>query len=212
MFAIPTVGYGQETEQKPQIESAGKPAPLPPLKQRVLYDKKSAKPVRLTAKNVASDPNQLVLFFEQNPDKLAVESMPPELVLTVSQLLIQGRSWLLAEKLMFDAIKRWPERNALRQLYGRILIQLGRPKAARRYLDPLLKADKPDAISQFLYGLATWRMKPMTTSLDKEARQSFQKVLSLAPNFRDISGWTAADIRRQLNRGSSGRANMPSAP
>ena len=79
-------------------------------------------------------------------------------------------------------------------------------------VDPLLKSDAPDAISQFLYGLASWRMKPRTTALEKEARQSFQKVLSLAPNFRDISGWTAADIRRQLNRGSSERVNMPSAP
>ena len=77
--------------------------------------------------------------------------MPPELVLTVSQLLIQARSWLLAERLMFDAIKKWPSRNTLRQRYGRILIQLGRPKATRHYLKPVLTADTSDAVSGFVW-------------------------------------------------------------
>ena len=43
-------------------------------------------------------------------------------------------------------------------------------------------------------------MTPRTADIEREARESFNKVLSLAPAFQDISGWTASDIRRQLNR------------
>ena len=61
--------------------------------------------------------------------------MPPELVLTVSQLLIQARSWLLAERLMFDAIKKWPSRNTLRQRYGRNPHSIGTPESSSTLLE-----------------------------------------------------------------------------
>ena len=210
LLCLPTMGHA-----KPALKEAGEPAALPPQTERRPFQQTTAEPIKLDADTIAKDPNQLVLYFKQNPTKLDISTMPPELAVTVAQLLIQARSWILAEKVLFDAVKKWPARLILRRLYTRILVQLGRPAAARRFIEPVIKANADDPVSHFLKGLATYRIQPQTPALTAEARASFQKTLELDPNFRDASGWRARDIERQLNRRSTGQTptlERPSVP
>ncbi|MEE2788597.1 MAG: hypothetical protein VX589_14735 [Myxococcota bacterium] len=215
LSALITVFIPMAGLAKPSLSTAGEPTALPPQNARRAFQKKNAAPIQLNADTIAKDPNQLVLYFEQNPDKLKIDTMPPELAVTVAQLLIQARSWILAEKVLHDAVQKWPDRLILRRLYTRILVQLGRPAAARRFIEPVIQANDRDPVSHFLKGLATYRMQPQTEALTAEAKASFRKTIALDPNFRDSSGWQARDIQRQLNRRSSSSSpslERPSVP
>ena len=159
--------------------------------------------------DIVRDPKKMVAFLKGRPDRMDVSRMDPALALTVSGVLIEGGAWLTAEKMLFNAVKLWPDRADLRTTHGRVLIQLGRPGAALRTTTQATKTMPELSAPHFLRALALLRVQPITKARRLEAMGELEKVLALDPDFRDPSGWTATDVRNQLRQMRAGRREAP---
>ena len=197
---------------KPPLENAlGGPAALVAPNRRIPLQptsKTSNGEKDIDAEMIARDPNALVTFLKDNPERMSVEKMNPSVVLTVAQLLLEGQAWLLAEKFLHDAVAKWPDRADLKRSYGRVLIQLGRPQHSVKILLAAETLNPRDATVQFLLGLTYVRTKPTTEVLRKKALRAFRRVLELEPAFVDPTGWSARTIRAQIDR-MEGRSALP---
>ena len=197
-------------------DGLGPERPLPPASTRVQYQPADElKDTDLQPKNILKDPQTLVRFLKANPDRLSVDAMNPALVLTISRILVEGDALFLAEKLLFLARAKWSDRPDLSREHGRMLIQLGRSNAAATILEKAVEVEPRNVSNHFLYAFASVRRKPLTANHQAVAIKHFQMVLQLDPNFRDQSGWTASNIKNQLDRmmnPSKADAKKPSAP
>lgn len=173
---------------------------MPPKDQLVPMSSKTRAPVAIPAKpeNIARNPAQLVAFLKENPDRMKIDTMNPALVLTISELLLDGQAWFTSEKLLHEAVQKWSDRTDLRRAYARVLVQLGRPDYAVNILGDVSSETNPEA--HFLLGLALARSLPKTENKQRTALDSFRKVLTLRADYIDVSGWTASDIQRQIDR------------
>ena len=190
--------------------------PLPPKGKRVAYtpEKKLGR-AELVPKDILQNPKTLIRFLRSNPDQVNVDRMTPPLTLTFAKILMGEKALFLAEKLLYGGVKKWPDRIDLAEQYGRVLIQIGQPDAAIKLLEKAVKA-KPDSPStNFLYAFAIVRRQPSTPKTKQLAMKHFRNVLRLNPKYTDESGWTAQNIRNQLDRmmGLSPRGKgRPGAP
>ena len=173
---------------------------MPPSDQLIPMVRKSApaQPVPPNPENIARNPSQLVEFLKENPDRMKVDTMNPALVLTISELLLDGQAWFISEKLLHEAVQKWNDRTDLRRAHARVLIQLGRPDTASKVLGDVSADTNPEA--HFLQGLALARSTPKTEAKTRQAIKSFQQVLTLRADYMDVSGWRARDIQRQIDR------------
>ncbi len=173
---------------------------MPPSDQLIPMVNKAApaKAVAPKQENIARDPAQLVAFLKQNPDRMKVDTMNPALVLTISELLLDGQAWFTSEKLLHEAVQKWGDRQDLRRAHARVLIQLGRPDYAAKMLGDISADTNPEA--HFLLGLAMARSTPKTETKTRQAVQAFRQVLKLRADYIDVSGWRARDIQRQIDR------------
>tara|TARA_B100001250_G_scaffold401986_1_gene414534 strand:+ start:224 stop:844 length:621 start_codon:yes stop_codon:yes gene_type:complete len=158
----------------------------------------SAQTAAPKAKDIARDPAALVTFLKKNPHRMNVETMNPALVLTMSELLLDGQAWLVSETLLYQAVKKWPDRADLKRAYARVLIQLGRPDYAVRIIEEM--NDSQDAEAHFLRALGLVRSKPKSDAKSKAALDAFRAVLRARPDYMDKSGWTAKDVQTQIDR------------
>jgi hypothetical protein len=150
------------------------------------------------AGDIARNPRALVAFLKKNPDRMNVDTMNPALVLTMSELLLDGQAWFVSEKLLHQAVKKWSDRPDLKRAYGRVLIQLGRPDYAVKLLESV--GGDPDAETQFLTALGLVRSEPKTEEKSRRALTAFRAVLKKQPGYVDASGWSARDIQAQIDR------------
>ena len=195
-----------------QPKKPGRAGALPPKAELVPMKGETALSADLNpdADSMAKDPLVLIEFLKENPDRLNVSRMNPALVLTMTELLLNGHAWVLASKLLHQAVAKWPERNDLRRSYGRVLIQLGRPDYALTVLKPI--PEKSDAEASFLVGLATVRSNANSADKAQRAIRAFQETLSIEPNYVDASGWTARDIKNQIDRMTGSAQSSSAAP
>ena len=143
---------------------------------------------------LANDPDALVRFVTANPERLDVKQMDPALVLTLVQVLLRGDRTFLAEKLLHDASKHWPERIDLARGWARVLISLGQPDAARPVLEAAQAKLPTDPVVRYLLGRACLGSKPSTPEKDACAKKAFEAVLELNPQYRDPDGVRAQDL------------------
>lgn len=189
-------------------EAGGKDTIMPPTAARVPFVAPTPLPAvdeALDPQTLANDPDLLGRFIEANPKRLDATDMEPEVALTVAQILLRGDRTFLAERLLWSAMRRWPERADIIRAHARVLISLGRPDAAIRELRGAIQLSPGDPAARYLLGRALLTLPASTTS-EAQARTAFEAVLEIDPNYRDPEGVGAADIRRVLTRLREGRS------
>jgi predicted Zn-dependent protease len=154
----------------------------------------------LGPERLATDPVALLQFVEANPERMDVNKMDPALVLTLTQVLLRADRTFLAEKLLFQAAAKWPDRTDLARGWARVAISLGRPAAAKARLEKALVAAPGDAVSHYLLGRACVGQQPATPESDACAKKAFETVLELNSAYTDADGVTAKDLRAILAR------------
>ena len=198
--AISLLVFSTGFSQPKLRDHLGPERPMPPAAERYDFLQERGTGADLTQNNLLKDPASLVRFFRKNPNRLSVDSMNPALALTISRILVEGGALFISEKLLDMSTKKWAQRPDLHREHGRILVQLGRPNSAVLKLRKLIENEPDNAANHFIYAFALVRQKPETSERKLEAIKHFEKVLSLDPNYRDSSGWSASNIRNQLNR------------
>lgn len=195
----------------PSLDEAGGADTLaPPAAARVPFTPPTPLPAADEAvdpQSLANDPDLLGRFIEANPGRLDAADMQPEVALTVAQILLRGDRTFLAERLLWNAARRWPERGDIGRAHARVLISLGRPDAAIQELRAVIQRSPGDPAARYLLGRALLTL-PASAGSEAQARVAFEAVLEIDPSYRDPEGVTAEDIRRVLSRlrqGPSGR-------
>ncbi|MEE2757198.1 MAG: CDC27 family protein [Myxococcota bacterium] len=194
------LGFDSAHAQPKLRDQLGPERPMPPAGERHAFQVNQTAATQINQDNLLKNPANLVRFFRENPTRLSVDSMNPALALTISRILVEGGALFISEKLLDMSIQKWTMRNDLKREHGRLLVQLGRPNAAVLKLRKLVEDEPNNAANHFIYAFALVRLKPETDARKNEAIKHFEKVLFLDPNYRDSSGWSASNIRNQLNR------------
>lgn len=163
------------------------PTPLP-------ADREGLDPARL-----AQDPDLFGRFIEADPRRLDTASMEPAVALTLAQILLRGERTFLAEKLLWDASRRWPERSDLARAHARVLISLGRPQAAVDGLEGAIKGSPGDASLRYLLARALLGL-PRTARNEAAAAVALEATLEIDPQYVDPEGVTAEEIRQVIGR------------
>lgn len=167
------------------------PAPLP-------VDREGLDPARL-----AQDPDLFGRFIEADPARLDTASMEPAVALTLAQILLRGERTFLAEKLLYDASRKWPERADLTRAHARVLISLGRPRAAVDGLNAAIGRSPGDASLRYLLARALLAM-PRDVVTTGGAVAALEATLEIDPFYADPEGTTASDIRQVIERLKAG--------
>lgn len=187
----------------PALDDAlGPETVMPPAAERVRWTAPPPLPAAdetLDPAQLASDPDMFGRFIEANPDRLDVDLMQPEVALTLAQILLRGDRTFLAEKLLHDAARKWPERVDLARGHGRVLVSLGRPEAALRVLRPAVQRSPGDPALRYLIGRALLSL-PRSRANEEAAVQALEAVVEIDPGYRDPEGVTAADIKQVAER------------
>lgn len=149
----------------------------------------------------AQDEGQIVRHLEAHPDRLNVDTMGnPELVRASVELLLRADRAFLAERLLAQAVEKWPEDAGLRRAWGRVLLSLGRPEPARAQLEKVVVAVPSDPSAHYLLAKAWLAREPRTPESDARAAAALREVVRLDPDYQDPDGVTAAVIRDLLKR------------
>ncbi len=164
-----------------------------------------ALPADVKPQDLADDPAALVRFVTANPERLNVEKMDPALVLTLVQVLLRADRTFLAERLLHDAHRKWPDRIDLSRGWARVLVSLGRPDAARPVLVDAQGKAPGDPVVRYLLGRACLASLPQTPEKDACARAAFEAVIEIAPDYRDPDGVSAADLKGIVARLAVGK-------
>ena len=175
----------------------------PPKASLVALNPKPPLAAEVSPEVLATDPAALIQFVEQHPDRLNVEKMDPALVLSLSTVLLQADRTFMAERLLADASARWPERVDLLRAWGRVLVSIGRPTAARALLTTGVQEAPKSAVMQYLLGRACLGERPPSPKNERCALKAFKAVLELEPAFKDPDGITAQDLRGLVAKLSS---------
>ena len=163
---------------------------------------KPAAPVaaEIDPEQMARDPARLAAFFRQDPSRLEITRMTPELARMLSGILLRGNETFLAEKLLHNAAKRWPDEVAITRGWARVLLSLGRPEAARRVLEKTVAGAPTDATAQYLLGRAYMSIDPKDPASQKKILAAFEATLAVAPDYRDSDGVGAKEIRAGIDQ------------
>jgi tetratricopeptide (TPR) repeat protein len=181
----------------------------PPRNQAVSWEKRTLAPGEMPdAETLARDPKLLSAWLEQNPDKLDAARMDPGLLLSIVQMLLTGSRVFEAERLLYQGMKRWPENLDIARRWGGIVVRLGRTEAARETLDRIAPQANDPAL-YYLLGTIYIRREPRAESDLRAALAAWEKVLALAPDYRDPDGSNAEQIRNAIEKL---RKDLPAEP
>ncbi|MCA9542750.1 MAG: tetratricopeptide repeat protein [Myxococcales bacterium] len=183
----------------------GPPTVAPTDRELVPLNPPEPLPAGVRPEALASDPEALVRFVAANPERLDVKQMDPALVLTLVQVLLRGDRTFLAEKLLHDAHRQWPERVDLARGWARVLISLGRPDAAIPVLEDAQGKAPGDPVVRYLLGRACLGSQPNTPEKDACARKAFEAVIELNPQYTDPDGVRAQDLMGIIQKLSANR-------
>ncbi len=197
-------------------EMLGPETVLPPATARVRYEVEVPLAEDASPEALARDPRRLAAFFRQDPERLGSDRMTPELARMLAGILLRGNETFLAETLLHNAAKRWPKDAETLRAWGRVLISLGRPEAARRALDTAVAANPKDPTAHYLLGRALMAIDPQDPVNQAKVLAAFEATLAAAPEYVDSDGVGAAEIRAAIaqikqNRSPSGAATSPPA-
>ncbi|USE35147.1 tetratricopeptide repeat protein [Endozoicomonas sp. SCSIO W0465] len=98
----------------------------------------------------------------------------------VSAIMVKGRALhklkrdAEAEVMLFEAVQRYPDKNRLRLLYGRVLVHAGKLDQARKQFEVLLERAPGESDVVLSLGLIT-----LENGLEQEAGQYFEQLLTL---------------------------------
>lgn len=182
---------------------------VPSQAARVEYAPAAPVAEEMDPEAMARDPARLALFFRQDPRRLETARMTPELARMLSGILLRGNETFLAEKLLHNAAKRWPEETPLTRAWARVLLSLGRPEAARRVLEETVAAAPKDPTAQYLLGRAYMSIDARDPASQDKILAAFEATLAAAPDYRDSDGVGANEIRagiEQIRRNRDPRA------
>jgi predicted Zn-dependent protease len=201
-WARQLLGASMAQAAPPIDEVLGPETVLPPRGTRVAFvapaplpsDREGLDPARL-----AQDPDMFGRFIEADPSRLDTASMEPAVALTLAQILLRGERTFLAEKLLFDASRRWPERSDLSRAHARVLISLGRPQAAVDVLGAAIERVPGDASLRYLLARALLGL-PRNGVNEGAALVALEATLEIDPQYVDPEGVTAEEIRQVIGR------------
>lgn len=182
----------------------GPPTVAPTARELVPLNPPEPLPKGVRPEALANDPDALVRFVAENPERLDVKQMDPALVLTLVQVLLRGDRTFLAEKLLHDAHAQWPDRIDLARGWARVLISLGQPDAAIPVLEAAQTKAPGDAVVRYLLGRACLGSRPTTPAKDTCARKAFEAVIELNPQYADPDGVRAQDLMGIIQKLSAG--------
>lgn len=192
------------------LEALLGPETVAPAPARVVALKPQADaPADLSPEALSRDPQAIVRFVESDPKRLDVQRMDPDLVLTLVQMLLRADRTFTAEKLLYDALERWPDNLDLVRGYARVVISLGRPRAAITRLTPAVTKVPGDPMLRYLLGRAHLGVEPPTPANDAAAKAAFEAALEIDPAYRDPEGVGPEDLRAIITRLGQGRAVAP---
>ncbi len=157
-------------------------------------------------------PDALARFLAERPDRLDAAKMEPVLLLTLAQILLRGDHTFVAERLLWQGAKQWPERAEVVRAWARVLVSLGRPSAARDALEKVVALAPMDPAAQYLLARAFLSLEPRARAHDLAARAALAKVLAIAPGYRDADGVDAREIKlviEQLDQQIAGKRPAP---
>jgi hypothetical protein len=175
----------------------------------VPLDPKSAAPADFSPEALSRDPQAIVRFVESDPSRLDVQRMDPDLVLTLVQMLLRADRTFTAEKLLYQAVARWPENLELVRGHARVAVSLGRPRAAITALTAAVARVPGDPMLRYLLGRAHLGIEPPNAANDALAKAAFEAVLEIDPGYRDPEGVGPEDLRAIITRLGQGRAVAP---
>lgn len=187
---------------------------LPPASARVPYVPEAPIPENIDPDSLVRDPTRLAAFFRQDMARLDSERLTPDLARMLAGILLRGNETFLAETLLHNAAKRFPEDTEISRAWGRVLISLGRPEAARRILETVVGKAPDDPTAHYLLGRAYMGVDPQDPANRKKIAAAFETTLKLAPDYTDSDGVGAREIRaglEQITRGRGGRTPAPGA-
>ncbi|MCK6574232.1 tetratricopeptide repeat protein [Myxococcota bacterium] len=181
----------------------------PPRSQAISWEKRTLAPGEMPdAETLARDPKLLSAWLEQNPEKLDAGQMDPSLLLSIVQMLLSGSRVFEAERLLYQGMKRWPENLDIARRWGGIVVRLGRTEAARETLDRIAPVANDPAL-YYLLGTIYIRREPRAEPDLRSALAAWERVLALAPDYRDPDGSNAEQIRNAIEKL---RKDLPAEP
>lgn len=200
VLGVLTGGPGTAWAGPPIDEVLGPATVLPPRAERVPLVPLPPLPkaeAGLDPAKLAQDPVMFARFIEADPSRLNVATMEPAVALTLAQILLRGDRTFLAEKLLWDAHTRWPDRADLLRAHARVLISLGRPQAAVDAVAGAVERWPGDPSLRYLHarGLLALQRSPVNAAA---AARALEAVLEIDPNYVDPEGVTADEIRQVL--------------
>ncbi len=139
-------------------------------------------------------------FVEARPERLDPRRMAPELVLTLTRVLLGRDRPFLAEKLLGDAANLWPDQLTIGLSHGRVLRRLGRPHAAIRRLTVVLEKAPKSAEAHYLRAGALLEIDNRDQRRLLLAKEALQTALRLEPNYRDAETDSPEAARFQLKQ------------
>ncbi len=147
--------------------------------------------------SLVQQPKRLAAFLKGDPKRLDPERMQPELLLSMSQILLRGNHTFLAEQLLSRGAARWSDQVAIHRALARVLLSIGRPHSGLRVLDGIAERAGTDATVHYLRARALLQHNPRQ---DAEALRALDEVLRLDPGYKDSDGLTAREVRDGLKR------------
>ncbi len=185
---------------------------LPPASKRVAFRPEPPVADDVDPDLLARDPARLAAFFHQDMTRLASDRLTPELARMLAGILLRGNETFLAETLLHNASKRFPEDPDLSRAWGRVLISLGRPQAARKILEAVVLRTPKDATAHYLLGRAYLGIDSRDSKNQAKIQAAFEAALAIDPDYRDSDGVAAAQIRAGLEQIKRNRAAPRQAP
>lgn len=181
----------------------------PPRTQQVLFQKRTLAPgEQPDPEALARDPKLLSTWLEEHPEKLDAAKMDPGLLLTISQLLLSGGRVFEAERLLYQGMARWPENLDIARKWTGIIVRLNRTEAARETLERVAPAANDPSLF-YLLGTVYLRREPRSENDLRSALAAWEKVIELKPDYRDVDGSTAEQLRNAIEKL---RKDLPAEP
>lgn len=172
----------------------------PPRTRQVPFEKRALAPgEEPNPEALARDPKLLSAWLNEHPEKLDAAKMDPGLLLSVAQLLLVGGRVFEAERLLYQGMERWPENLDIARKWAGIVVRLNRTEAARPTLERIAPLTADPSV-YYLLGTAYIRREPRTETDLRQAVAAWEKVLALNPNYRDVDGSSAEQIRAAVDK------------
>lgn len=144
------------------------------------------------------EPELLVRFVDAHPEKFTRADVPVDVIRILAPMLLQVHRTFEAEQMLARGVQAAPEDGNMWMSWGRVLLAIGRRPAAMRALEKAGELMPDSAEAQFNLARAYLERRPYDDALLQRAISTFERVLTLAPEFKSSEGASAADVQFEI--------------